>query len=260
MKLGMPTLIELDSLEENMKLCKRLGLDFIELNMDLPYCFPDRINWEIINQYDNIELTVHLSETFEVGNVNDVVRNQQIQLIKQQILTFKEKGNIKKYNLHLNIGVYFTLPDKKLYIYEKYKEDYLNSIEKSFKELSEFAVEQSVDILFENVKITKNILEAFKKIVNYPNLYYTLDVGHDLKNGEEASNLFMENPLKIKHLHIHDFDGKTDHCELGKGKVNVKKYLNFCKENNIYAVIEVKREKELEDSIKYIRDYLEFIY
>ncbi len=36
MKLGMPTLIELNTLEDNAKLCKELGLDFIEINMNLP--------------------------------------------------------------------------------------------------------------------------------------------------------------------------------------------------------------------------------
>ena len=37
MKLGMSTLVEFDSLEENIELCERIGLNFIELNMDLPY-------------------------------------------------------------------------------------------------------------------------------------------------------------------------------------------------------------------------------
>lgn len=32
----MPTLIELSSLEETIKLCKELQLSFIELNMNLP--------------------------------------------------------------------------------------------------------------------------------------------------------------------------------------------------------------------------------
>jgi len=254
MKLGMSTLVELDSLEENIKLCKKIGLEFIELNMDLPYCFPDRINWSEVNKYKDIELTVHLSETLEVGNINAEVRKKQIEIIKHQILIFKKKRNIKKYNIHLNKGVYFTLPDKKLYIYEKYKNDYLNAIEQSFKELSEFAVKESINIFFENVSITKNILEAFEKVIDYPNLYYTLDIGHDYKYGGEAGKLFMKEPSKIKHMHIHDFDGKTDHSELGTGEIEITKYLEFCKENNIDAVIEVKREKELKASIEYLKN------
>ena len=36
MEFGMPTLIEQETLEETVKLCKDLGLDFVELNMNLP--------------------------------------------------------------------------------------------------------------------------------------------------------------------------------------------------------------------------------
>ncbi|MCR5064045.1 MAG: hypothetical protein K6A89_12265 [Treponema sp.] len=36
MQFGMPTLIENKSLKENIELCSRLGLNFIELNMNLP--------------------------------------------------------------------------------------------------------------------------------------------------------------------------------------------------------------------------------
>ena len=36
MQFGMPTLIENATLGDNLRLCKRLGLDFIELNMNFP--------------------------------------------------------------------------------------------------------------------------------------------------------------------------------------------------------------------------------
>ena len=36
MDFGMPTLIENKNLEVNIALCKELGLQFIELNMNLP--------------------------------------------------------------------------------------------------------------------------------------------------------------------------------------------------------------------------------
>lgn len=36
MQYGMPTLIENRTLSENISLCKELGLNFIELNMNFP--------------------------------------------------------------------------------------------------------------------------------------------------------------------------------------------------------------------------------
>lgn len=54
-KLGMPTLIEFNSIEENINLCSSLGLDFIELNMNLHYCMPE--NNKISNLKKIIEVT-----------------------------------------------------------------------------------------------------------------------------------------------------------------------------------------------------------
>ena len=36
--LGMPQLYEYDNIEDNLKLAKELGLDFIELNLNFGYC------------------------------------------------------------------------------------------------------------------------------------------------------------------------------------------------------------------------------
>ena len=43
-KFGMPTLIEKDNIVDNVLLCKELGLSFVELNMNLPYCMPENIS------------------------------------------------------------------------------------------------------------------------------------------------------------------------------------------------------------------------
>ncbi|KQX68022.1 hypothetical protein [Paenibacillus sp. Root444D2] len=53
MKLGMPTLIEFKTLEQNVDLCKELGLDFIELNMNLPICLPENLSYQEIRQMKN---------------------------------------------------------------------------------------------------------------------------------------------------------------------------------------------------------------
>ncbi len=50
MKLGMPTLIELNTLEDNAKLCKELGLDFIEINMNLPQFQASTLSAEHLNK------------------------------------------------------------------------------------------------------------------------------------------------------------------------------------------------------------------
>ena len=49
MQFGMPTLIEIKSIEETAALCHELGLAFIELNMDLPEYQADMLDSTIYN-------------------------------------------------------------------------------------------------------------------------------------------------------------------------------------------------------------------
>jgi len=78
--VGMPALIEFESFEENARLCKTLGLDFIEINMNLPI-YNQFMNLNEIKrcmiEY-NIDLTMHLSETFDPFDLDPVIRNARI--------------------------------------------------------------------------------------------------------------------------------------------------------------------------------------
>lgn len=65
MDFGMPALIELPALEDCAKLCRELGLQFVELNMNLPQYQTDRIDRDrlrkICEEY-GIYFTLHLDE------------------------------------------------------------------------------------------------------------------------------------------------------------------------------------------------------
>lgn len=60
----MPILVNF-ILEENIKLFQKLNLDFIELNLDIPYCFPENIETNLLN---NNTFTIHLSENLMLVN------------------------------------------------------------------------------------------------------------------------------------------------------------------------------------------------
>ena len=70
---GMPTLIELNGIEENINLCRSLKLSFIELNMNLPEYQPEKIDIDKLKhlkkQY-HIFFTIHLPEEFDFSNFN----------------------------------------------------------------------------------------------------------------------------------------------------------------------------------------------
>ena len=74
--LGMPTLVELRSPEDCARLCRELGLQFVELNMNLPQYQTDQIDPErlgkICESY-NIYFTIHLDENLNPGDFNPYI-------------------------------------------------------------------------------------------------------------------------------------------------------------------------------------------
>lgn len=246
----MPILVEFHSLSENIDLCKKLDLDFIELNLDIPYCFIDRLD---TNSLKNNNFTIHLSEKFDVGELNNSLRNFYLNEI-EKIISFGIKYNIFKYNLHLDPGIHFSLPNKKIFIYEGYIDDYLRAYEDSCNILSKLANKYNATILFENVKVESYTLKVIDIIAKYDNLFFTLDLGHNIRYGNLAKEKFMEYSNKIKHIHLHDFNGSKDHQELFTGLLNVKEELNFCKQHNLDVLIEVKRKEELINSVNKLRN------
>ena len=71
MLLGMPALIEFSSARENAALCRELGLDFIELNANLPmYQHLNEEEYRALRQEYGVRFTVHLDDNMDVADFN----------------------------------------------------------------------------------------------------------------------------------------------------------------------------------------------
>jgi len=247
MKYGMPTLVMFNTIRENVNFALKNNIDFIELNMDLPYC--NNIKNNELNKF-NIEFTMHISEKINVADLNN---NLRIKYLDEAIRQIKLgiHNNIKKFNLHIDSGVYFTLSSGKYYLNEKFLNIYLKNLDKSCKVLNQLAKKNNIEINFENTKVHNFTKDAFKIIEKYKYLGFTLDIGHNEKNGNKAYEL-LKDTNKIRHIHMHDYDGKKDHLTLGVGIIDFKKYDKLISKN--YVVIEIKEESELINSIDYLND------
>ncbi|MPN26871.1 hypothetical protein SDC9_174297 [bioreactor metagenome] len=126
MQLGMPALVEKKTLNELVELCLKLKLNFIELNMNLPYNFIENIKpseLKSITKETNIEFTMHMPDEADLGSFYESVRTGYIQLFSDTIDWAYESG-VKLLNMHIIEGAKMTLPNKKVYIYEEYKEEF----------------------------------------------------------------------------------------------------------------------------------------
>lgn len=256
MLYGMPTLIETKTLEECAALCKELKLDFIELNMNLPQYQLDRIDVcqlkNIADKY-GIFYTVHLDENLNISDFNSYIADAYIRTVKETIGIAKDLG-VPVINMHMAKGVYFTLPDRKVYLFSEYKEQYLKSIT-DFRGICEEVIGDSdIMICIENCDgYTDYQKEAISILLQSKKFGLTFDVGHSHGSGGADEGYIIENKDRLCHMHLHDAEGRKNHLALGTGELDVNKYLSLAEECNCRIVLETKTVDGLKDSVKYLR-------
>ena len=257
MKLGMPTLIEHKSLEPNLRLCKDLNLEFIELNMNLPIYTPEYLHHQEIldmKREHGIDFTIHLPEEIDLSSFHPSMRNGHLERCIETI-DWAAKSQIKTINMHLNKGIYFTLPHTRVWINEQYESEFQSALYESYRYLYKYTKPLGVELCIEN---TANfhipfISKSLEKLSEFKNFYLTWDVGHDAVanfNEEPYFNRFSD---RIKHMHLHDYNGKSDHQPVYTGVVPINKRLQFAQAHHLTVVVEVKTSTSLIESVEAIR-------
>jgi len=256
---GMPTLIELEGIEANANLCKSLGLGFIELNMNLPEYQPDRIDIEklvYIQEKSNIFYTLHLPEEFDIANFNENVRNVYVRIFKDSVKIAKIL-NAPIINVHMNLGVYFTMPESKIYLYRKYFNDYINNIKKFGAYSDELLRETDIKLCIENTGIYNMdfITDAVDILLQNDRIFLTWDIGHDHSGGNNDRKYIMDNIDKLKHMHFHDAKANKNHLPLFTGDIDICEKIRIAKKHGCICVIETKTVEALKESVDKLMAY-----
>lgn len=258
MKLGMPALIEFNTIEENIELCKELELNFIELNMNFPYNMIDNIKASYLRKLsDRFEFTMHMPDDADIASFYKDVRCGYLKLFLDTIEWAKE-AKVNILNMHIPKGAHMTLPDKKVYINEKYSEEYIQNFIESIKIISDLASKYGILICIENssnfeLNYVQKILD---KVLLLDNIFLTWDVGHDYISNYSDKKVLMKYMNKIRHMHLHDAKQSKDHLILSVGELNIKECINFACEHNLTTLIEVKSKDALVKSVQNIRNDL----
>lgn len=258
MYLGMPTLLELNTLEEQAALCQTLKLSFVEINLNIPSFGPEYLSPEQIlklqEQY-GVQFTIHLPEEIDVASYNEPIRLATVCYI-ESIMNWASACNISTITMHLNKGVYFTLPQGKQYLNEKYFSKYLDILMKSMRQLYAVADALGISLCIENTNnfTLSHISEALKVLSSLKGFAITWDVGHDAKTCFDESQVISLYKNCVKHMHLHDFDNKSNHLPLMTGQLEIDNYLSIAKDQHMKVVIEVKDKESLCSSLKNIID------
>lgn len=264
---GMPTLIENKTLEDNIFLCKELGLSFIELNMNFPEYQIDKLE-DTERLYKEakeagIYYTIHLDENLNIADFNPIVREAYLETVRRTIEVAKHFVELKNIygnkeqpliiNMHMHHGIYITLPDKKVQMYERDFETYIAAIRFFIKSCEGWIGDSDIRISIEN---TDGFREYEKRAIDCmlesDCFVLTWDIGHSKATKETDVPFILSHKDKLKHFHIHD--GKENppknHLALGDGEIDLAERLKLAKDCNARCVLETKTIEALRTSVE----------
>ena len=254
-KIGMPVLMEFQTIQENIDFAVKYQFEFIELNMNFLYCYPNEDIRNILiqaNKKYNLEFSFHYYDNVDISSPN----NNYITYLKQDLHLIGEtfKDIIHKIVLHIEPGSFMTIFSEKHYVY-KYDANYVERTIKNLTEFKNILDSYDIEIVLENVPIHPFMGPLFKALGQH-NFSFTWDIGHDVIYDHYLFSSFRKKyKLNIKHMHMHNVLGQIDHQRLSLGKLHIKEYLKYVMKNNLSCVLEVKDKDNLIDSKKFI-DFL----
>ncbi len=258
LQFGMPTLIEIESLEETMKLCRKLGLSFVELNMNLPQyqteCLENIAGMKSLQEKYQIGYTIHLDENLNISDFNKLVAGAYLDTVERAIGAAKAI-HIPVLNMHMNHGVHFTLPDRKVQLFEQYSTEYMASW-KRFREVCENAIgDANIIICIENTNGYREYERGAIEFLLESRVFgLTWDVGHSNAVENVDESFIMKNRNRLCHFHIHDSFQKRDHMALGTGEIDLDQRLSVAEKCGCRCVVETKTVEGLEKSVTWLKN------
>lgn len=268
-QFGMPTLIENKTLEENIALCHSLGLKFIELNMNFP-----EYQLESLEQTDKlieaaekagIYYTIHLDENLNIADFNQLVSGAYLETVRRTIEVAKklmvlrdrygDKSQPLTLNMHMNHGIFITLPDSKVQMYDRNFDSYMKAFSDFRSKCEKWIGSSNIKIVVENTDGFRDYeKKSIEHLLKSPVFGLTWDIGHSKATGEKDVSFIMEHEEKLIHFHIHD--GKENppknHLALGDGEIDLLERLKLAEKRNARCVLETKTIEALKKSVEWL--------
>ena len=266
----MPTLIENRTLEDNIALCTSLGLRFIELNMNFPEYQTDQLEQTDqllrVAEQAGIYYTVHLDENLNIADFNRLVSDAYLETVHRTIEVSKKLLGLRNcfgdrsqpltINMHMNHGIFITLPDRKVQMYDRDFETYMKSFAIFRRLCEEWIGDCSLRIVVEN---TDGFRGYEQKVIEYllesPKFGLTWDIGHSKAVHEKDVPFILEHQDYLVHFHIHDAteNPPKNHLALGDGELDLPSRLKLAADRNARCVLETKTVEALKKSVEWLR-------
>ncbi len=258
LKFGMPTLIETPEIADCAALCREAGLHFVEMNMNLPQYqvqYMDAAHLKNVAREYGISYTIHLDENMNIADFNPLLVQAYTRTVLDTIELAK-RLEIPVLNMHMPQGVYFTLPERKVYLHGEYRAEYIDSM-RAFRDACTAAIGDSgVKICVENWHgYTDWQVPALDALLESEAFGLTFDVGHNFCKKGADEPIILSRKAKLAHMHLHDVrDGVKDHQALGTGELDIMRCIHLAEGCGARIVVETKTVAGLRQSANWLKE------
>lgn len=258
-EFGMPYLLEMNSLEQCVSLCAELGLSFVELNANFPPCQLQRLNAEYLQELaeeNGIYFTFHVEEECDPFAFNPSVREAWLNTMRKT-LVFAASMKMPIVNMHFPRGVYITLPDRKVYLYEKYEDEFMRSLAEFRSMCEELLSGTATHLAIENTSgWMPHEQRAIEFLLESPVFGLTLDIGHSHGVEDMDEPFFCEYDDRLIHMHGHDALGRKNHLALGDGEIDLRARFGWAERRKARIVLETKTVAALKTSMEKLKEFV----
>jgi len=253
-RLGMPSLLECGGMDACLGLCESLGLGFVEMNMNLPWCQREAQTDALCREAGRrgLELTIHLPENLDpcepCGGVAGAWTGVALDAGR-----FAARNGIPVMVMHLPQGVYFTLPDRRAYLYERNRARYLSALARFRDAMAATLAPGPTVVGIEHTGFDSPVFrEGAELLLQSPAFGLAWDIGHS-HSGGYRDRAFHERHLdRLAHMHLHDARGRQNHLPLGTGEVDAAAWLALAGRRGCRVALETKTEEALRQSLDWL--------
>ena len=214
---------------------RKFGFDYAEIGFEEPNATPSIL----MGQVEEIRAALSRNSMFALGHTaywvgfgssHEFAREGWVKEAKEMIRVSSKLG-IRLLNFHFysRLGMVGRT--------EKSKETFLHNFIDSMKQLADYAAQNQVELMLENVPSEEGhpleSITCFGAVMSaVPGLKFHFDVAHAfienrMKGVKEYLDTFND---RLVHIHIHDNHGKQDeHLPLGRGKIDFRKVAKLLK-------------------------------
>lgn len=258
-QLGMPFLMDTPSVEGCCRLAEELGLDFVELNNSFPDCSLEVLSAPALRRLaaaHGLFFTLHADEECNPFAFDESVRQAWLGSLERALRLAADTG-MPTVNLHMARGVYVTLPERIVFMYEQYGDRHRVHVEELRAMAERVLMGTQTRLCIEN---TGGFLPweqaALETMLQSPCIGLTLDIGHDHAIHNQDLPFYEAHRSKLWHMHGHDALGTHPHLALDDGEMDWRARFAMAQACGARIVLEVKTPEALRRSVPIARSAL----